>query len=79
MATMTPASLIDALGGSAEVAKKIGRPVGTVAAWKHRDAIPSEAWPAFISLAAEREQDGVTAAALLEMHHGHASEQGAAA
>lgn len=65
------ADLIDALGGSAKAAEKIGRPVGTVAAWKHRNAIPSEAWPAFIAAAAKEDDvQGVDADLMLRLHHG---------
>jgi len=66
------ASLIDTFGGSAQAATKLGRPIGTVAAWKHRKAIPVEAWPDVISLATKEGVKGVTAERLLEIHSGAA-------
>ena len=36
---------IEANGDYAEVARKLGKPEGTVAAWKSRSAIPRTVWP----------------------------------
>lgn len=59
--------LIDALGGSANVAEAIGKPVGTVASWKHRNAIPAEEWSNFIAVAEALKVEGVTPELLLKM------------
>lgn len=67
---MTPAALIDALGKPPKLAERLGRKLSTVAVWKHRNAIPVEAWPAVIALAKEDRIRGVTAEGLLAMHHG---------
>lgn len=63
------AELIEKLGTPTEVAALVGRPIGTVASWKHRNAIPSEAWPAFIAAASSKRIKGVTADLLLAIHH----------
>lgn len=69
------ATLIGALGGSRSVAEAISKPVGTVGAWRHRNAIPVEEWPKFIALAAERGVEGVTAESLLAAHAEYPAER----
>ena len=52
----TTESLIEALGGPSLVARKLGLPVPTVSAWKHRSSIPSKYWS---SLVGEASQMGI--------------------
>lgn len=61
--------LIDRLGGSGEVARAIGKPIGTVASWRHRNMLPVEIWPSIIELAGSKQDvPGVDAQRLLAMH-----------
>lgn len=62
--------LIERLGGSKKVAEDLNRPIGTVAAWRHRKSIPVDEWPAIIRLAVERKLHGVNADRLLVLHAG---------
>lgn len=49
----TISEVIDAIGGTTKAAAALDVPMGTVAAWKHRDSIPSEYWPDVVRVAAE--------------------------
>lgn len=64
----TVAHLIDALGGSIRVATAIGRPVGTVSAWKTRLCIPGEYWQELVDLAKGSGCSSVTYEALAAAH-----------
>lgn len=44
----TASQFIDEKGGPAAVASKVGRKPGAVRAWKHRDALPRDAWPEIV-------------------------------
>lgn len=50
----THIDLIKALGGSTKVARALGFEVSAVSAWKHRNRIPFEHWPAMADLAKEK-------------------------
>lgn len=43
--TYTVSQIIEAKGGPAAVAAKVGRKPGAVRAWKHRGIFPRSAWP----------------------------------
>ena len=55
----SPSDVIDALGGTGEVAGKLGIEPGIVSGWRRR-GIPSHRWPALVRLASDRECIGVT-------------------
>ena len=59
----TVTDLIDAFGGSTELAKALDAPPPTVAAWKHR-GIPHRHFPTLVEKARERKLKGVTLASL---------------
>lgn len=50
----THIDLMKALGGSTKVARALGFTVSTVSAWKHRNRIPFEHWPAMVKLAKKK-------------------------
>lgn len=56
----TFSAIIDALGGSAEFAKLIDKPLGTASAMKTRNAIPPVYWAVVVDRAAAMRIEGVT-------------------
>tara|TARA_B100000678_G_scaffold290340_2_gene303040 strand:- start:3632 stop:3865 length:234 start_codon:yes stop_codon:yes gene_type:complete len=56
--------IIDALGGYRPVAEALGVPEGTVASWKCRGRISSNAWPGILNLAKAEGVDWITIDAL---------------
>lgn len=62
------ASLIDQMGGYAGIAAAIGRPAGTVAAWKHRRSIPVTYWPSIIDYADRQGWQHINYASLVAAH-----------
>jgi len=48
---MTDATIIDKLGGSAELARQLGAPLTTVDSWKRADRIPHWRRPAVAEVA----------------------------
>lgn len=68
LAGMTPGSIIDALGGTGEVAAALRLSDSTVAGWrKRRGGIPAPHWSALVDLARERGQPDVTLQALASL------------
>ena len=53
-------SIFVAFGGYAGLAAAIDVPLGTASAWKTRQSIPPEHWPAIVVAAGERAIPGVT-------------------
>jgi hypothetical protein len=60
--------IIDRLGGSLTLAAKLGRPGGTVAAWKHRKRIPPDAWTEVVTLAKRERVHGITFRVMLGLY-----------
>lgn len=58
-------SLIDALGGNAEVARSGSWLAVTVGQWKQQNRIPPEYWPKIIEIAAEKEVAGINSTWLM--------------
>ena len=52
--------LINAFGGSSELARRINVPIPTVGAWKFRGSVPPEHYPDLVALAKELRIKGVT-------------------
>jgi hypothetical protein len=59
--------IIDHLGGPRRVASGLAVPLGTVAAWKHRESIPAEHWLA-LSKINSPEGAAITLEALATAH-----------
>lgn len=58
---LTPGSIIDALGGTGEVASALLLSDSTVAGWrKRRGGIPAPHWAALVALAQSRGRDEIT-------------------
>ena len=57
---MTFAEVIEALGGSTALAEALGRPEGTVSAWKSRDSIPPDMWAAIVEEARSQKNKAVS-------------------
>jgi hypothetical protein len=64
----TVSQIIDDLGGARFVATSLGLPIGTVAAWKHRESIPADKWLAVIGLNPADGKDGASAHELAAAH-----------
>lgn len=63
----TVPDLIEAFGGTTEMAKLLKAPVGTVGAWKHRKSIPPDLFPEIVKLAKARKISGVSLESLYAM------------
>lgn len=70
--------IIDALGGGKSVAEKLGVPVGTVGAWKHRLSVPPEHWLALTKIDPASGHDRVTLDDLALAHAKDATSERAA-
>lgn len=65
----TPGSIIDALGGTTQVAEALRLSKSTVSGWRERaGGIPAPHWAALVRLAGERGSSDVTLEALAAMH-----------
>ena len=53
-------AVIEALGGSATIAKALGRSYSTVNSWKARGSIPCEVWPGLLVLGRRRRIRGLS-------------------
>lgn len=58
-------SLIDALGGNAEVARLGAWPPVRVGQWKNQNRIPVDYWPKIIEIAAEKSVPGINSTWLM--------------
>lgn len=56
----TVSELIEALGGSTQLARRLSVPVSTVGAWKARGSIPARYYMTLVQIAKERKVKGVT-------------------
>lgn len=57
---VTPGSIIDALGGTTQVAEALSLSKSTVSGWRERaGGIPAPHWASLVRLAAERGCEGV--------------------
>jgi hypothetical protein len=56
----TASDIIESLGGYSAVAAGLGKPAGTVSAWKTRECIPPRAWRDIVQLADRLGIAGVT-------------------
>ncbi len=72
---MTPATLIDALGGTSAVADGLGLKAPVVSNWKARGKIPAEMWSEIAQIATERGLNGMTLEALATMHARRAADK----
>lgn len=70
----TFAQVIDALGGSAVVARGIGEDPGTVRQMRRRGSIPSRYWPRIVVFAATRGRNDVTIDILAQISAGKVGE-----
>jgi hypothetical protein len=52
--------VIDRLGGSAAVARGLGRRAGTVRQWRNRNSVPPVHWSRLVAYARARGEAGVT-------------------
>ncbi len=65
----TPGSIIDALGGTKQVAEVLQLSKSTVSGWRERPGgIPAPHWAALVRFAGERGRSDVTLEALAAMH-----------
>jgi hypothetical protein len=64
----TPGSIIDALGGTKQVAEALQLSKSTVSGWRERPGgIPAPHWASLVRLAGERECSDITLERLAEM------------
>jgi transcriptional regulator with XRE-family HTH domain len=64
----TPGSIIDALGGTKQVAEALQLSKSTVSGWRERSGgIPAPHWATLVRLAGERERSDITLEVLAEM------------
>lgn len=65
---VTPGSIIDALGGTTQVAEALRLSKSTVSGWRERaGGIPAPHWAPLVRLAAERGREEVTLAVLADL------------
>jgi hypothetical protein len=60
--------IIEALGGTGEVAEYCGTTASTVSSWKARKSIPAERWLDLVDLARRRDVNGITLETLATLH-----------
>ena len=61
---------IEAWGSTSEMAHDLGRPHGSVAAWKSRNAIPHDVFPRLVVLAPTKGLRGITLELLHSLQRG---------
>ena len=64
----TISDVIDALGGVTNVSRIIGKPIGTVSAWKTRGSIPIEHCQALVAAGRDQGRDDITSDLLVRLH-----------
>lgn len=56
----TYVDIIDGFGGTAALARALNLPLGTVAAWKSRNSIPSDHWAEIVDAADILDVEGIS-------------------
>lgn len=71
--------VIEAVGGVTAVSRALGKPVGTVSAWKTRESIPSEQHAALVDAAQALGRHDVTFELIARLHAAPSPSLGASA